>query len=159
MSSKFTLQWLGCGSRKECLKAVYLSPCCSPRGRRVGHDWATEMKHSTFEQHHRTVWERFLPVTEWQGGTTVLSPPQLEIDTSRAICVSLEATEVVPSFSGVGIVSSEVTKLVSSQNSEALWGRGCKLGKAREWWQNASSRHWEGKSLAPSNETRPPVKS
>lgn len=54
---------------------------------------------------------------EWQGGTTVLSPAQLETDTSPAICVSLEATDVVL-FRGWGL--SEVTKLINSQNSEAV---------------------------------------
>ena len=58
-------------------------------------------------------------------------------------------------FRGWGL--SEVTKLVSPQNSEALWGRRYKLGKAREWWQDASSRNLGSKSLERSNETGPRV--
>ena len=153
MSSKLTLQWLGRSSRKEYLKAVYCHPAAV---------------HGVAESDttKRLNWKYFRAASSDCLGTLSTRHGMAgryncsESGTARDgyftshLCIS-RSNGCSTLFRGWGL--SEVTELLSSQNSEALWGRGYKLGKAREWWQNASSRNWGSKSLARSNETGPRV--
>ena len=153
MSSKLPLQWLGRASRKEYLKAVYCHPAAV-------HGVA---KSDTTK---RLNWKYFRAASSDCSGTLSTRDGMAgryncsESGTARDwyftshLCIS-RSNGCSTLFRGWGL--SEVTKLINSQNSEAVWGRGYKLGKAREWWQNASFLNWGSQTPARSNETRPRV--
>ena len=149
MSSKLTLQWLGRSSRKEYLKAVYCHPA-AVHG--VAESDTTKPLNWKYFRAASSDCLGTLSTRHGMAGRYNCSESGTARDwyfTSH-LCIS-RSNGCSTLFRGWGL--SEVTELLSSQNSEALWGRGYKLGKAREWWQNASSRNWGSKSLARSNET------